>query len=131
MQQVFQMCNTLLQRNTETRKRKLTICTYKVTASRCCPFIKRLEKNAITQTRAQPVFSVESKHFTLCGLRKVSVVWSLEKYTLWLVARESRSFCLWPSSVMVMKPCFSLKLVDKEVFCQVTCSIWKGWFLTR
>ncbi|KAM5183486.1 serine-protein kinase ATM [Callospermophilus lateralis] len=30
MQQVFQMCNTLLQRNTETRKRKLTICTYKV-----------------------------------------------------------------------------------------------------
>ncbi|KAB0391534.1 hypothetical protein E2I00_011059 [Balaenoptera physalus] len=29
MQQVFQMCNTLLQRNTETRKRKLTICTYK------------------------------------------------------------------------------------------------------
>lgn len=31
MQQVFQMCNTLLQRNTETRKRKLTICTYKVT----------------------------------------------------------------------------------------------------
>ncbi|KAF3823539.1 hypothetical protein GH733_007007 [Mirounga leonina] len=30
MQQVFQMCNKLLQRNTETRKRKLTICTYKV-----------------------------------------------------------------------------------------------------
>ncbi|XP_029417756.1 serine-protein kinase ATM isoform X1 [Nannospalax galili] len=30
MQQVFQMCNSLLQRNTETRKRKLTICTYKV-----------------------------------------------------------------------------------------------------
>ncbi|XP_004614157.2 serine-protein kinase ATM [Sorex araneus] len=30
MQQVFQMCNMLLQRNTETRKRKLTICTYKV-----------------------------------------------------------------------------------------------------
>ncbi|XP_016073693.1 PREDICTED: serine-protein kinase ATM isoform X3 [Miniopterus natalensis] len=30
MQQVFQMCNTLLQRNTKTRKRKLTICTYKV-----------------------------------------------------------------------------------------------------
>ncbi|XP_027628659.1 serine-protein kinase ATM isoform X2 [Tupaia chinensis] len=30
MQQVFQMCNTLLQRDTETRKRKLTICTYKV-----------------------------------------------------------------------------------------------------
>ncbi|EHB14073.1 Serine-protein kinase ATM [Heterocephalus glaber] len=30
MQQVFQMCNTLLQRNSETRKRKLTICTYKV-----------------------------------------------------------------------------------------------------
>ncbi|XP_076969163.1 serine-protein kinase ATM isoform X2 [Tamandua tetradactyla] len=30
MQQVFQMCNTLLQKNTETRKRKLTICTYKV-----------------------------------------------------------------------------------------------------
>ncbi|XP_011366455.1 serine-protein kinase ATM isoform X2 [Pteropus vampyrus] len=30
MQQVFQMCNTLLQRNTETRKRKLTISTYKV-----------------------------------------------------------------------------------------------------
>ncbi|XP_069496513.1 serine-protein kinase ATM isoform X1 [Ambystoma mexicanum] len=30
MQQVFQMCNTLLQRNTETRKRKLTIRRYKV-----------------------------------------------------------------------------------------------------
>ncbi|XP_073095404.1 serine-protein kinase ATM isoform X2 [Manis javanica] len=30
MQQVFQLCNTLLQRNTETRKRELTICTYKV-----------------------------------------------------------------------------------------------------
>ncbi|XP_056650415.1 serine-protein kinase ATM isoform X2 [Monodelphis domestica] len=30
MQQVFQMCNMLLQRNTDTRKRKLTICTYKV-----------------------------------------------------------------------------------------------------
>ncbi|XP_058519931.1 serine-protein kinase ATM [Ochotona princeps] len=30
MQQVFQMCNMLLQRNSETRKRKLTICTYKV-----------------------------------------------------------------------------------------------------
>lgn len=30
MQQVFQLCNMLLQRNTETRKRKLTICTYKV-----------------------------------------------------------------------------------------------------
>ncbi|XP_060036103.1 serine-protein kinase ATM isoform X1 [Erinaceus europaeus] len=30
MQQVFQMCNMLLQRNTETRKRKLTICTYRV-----------------------------------------------------------------------------------------------------
>ncbi|XP_064027162.1 serine-protein kinase ATM isoform X2 [Pogoniulus pusillus] len=30
MQQVFQMCNTLLQQNTETRKRKLTIRTYKV-----------------------------------------------------------------------------------------------------
>ncbi|XP_010608942.1 serine-protein kinase ATM isoform X3 [Fukomys damarensis] len=30
MQQVFQMCNTLLQRDSETRKRKLTICTYKV-----------------------------------------------------------------------------------------------------
>ncbi|KAM9300934.1 serine-protein kinase ATM isoform 3-T5 [Morus bassanus] len=30
MQQVFQMCNTLLQQNTETRKRKLTIRRYKV-----------------------------------------------------------------------------------------------------
>ncbi|XP_053564522.1 serine-protein kinase ATM [Bombina bombina] len=30
MQQVFQMCNTLLQRNSETRKRKLTIRRYKV-----------------------------------------------------------------------------------------------------
>uniref|UniRef100_A0A4X2LA63 Serine-protein kinase ATM n=1 Tax=Vombatus ursinus TaxID=29139 RepID=A0A4X2LA63_VOMUR len=30
MQQVFQMCNMLLQRNADTRKRKLTICTYKV-----------------------------------------------------------------------------------------------------
>ncbi|KAK6486135.1 serine-protein kinase ATM-like isoform X1 [Huso huso] len=30
MQQVFQMCNMLLQRNTETRKRKLTIRRYKV-----------------------------------------------------------------------------------------------------
>ncbi|XP_029458325.1 serine-protein kinase ATM [Rhinatrema bivittatum] len=30
MQQVFQMCNLLLHRNTETRKRKLTIRTYKV-----------------------------------------------------------------------------------------------------
>uniref|UniRef100_G1KDX5 Serine-protein kinase ATM n=2 Tax=Anolis carolinensis TaxID=28377 RepID=G1KDX5_ANOCA len=30
MQQVFQMCNTLLQENTETRKRKLTIRRYKV-----------------------------------------------------------------------------------------------------
>ncbi|KAM9038350.1 serine-protein kinase ATM isoform X1 [Sarcophilus harrisii] len=30
MQQVFQMCNMLLQKNTDTRKRKLTICTYKV-----------------------------------------------------------------------------------------------------
>ncbi|XP_061847968.1 serine-protein kinase ATM isoform X4 [Colius striatus] len=30
MQQVFQMCNTLLQQDTETRKRKLTIRTYKV-----------------------------------------------------------------------------------------------------
>uniref|UniRef100_UPI00398E438B serine-protein kinase ATM n=1 Tax=Pristiophorus japonicus TaxID=55135 RepID=UPI00398E438B len=30
MQQVFQMCNTLLQKNTDTRKRKLTIRTYKV-----------------------------------------------------------------------------------------------------
>nr|XP_014351298.1 PREDICTED: serine-protein kinase ATM [Latimeria chalumnae] len=30
MQQVFQMCNTLLQRNAETRKRKLTIRRYKV-----------------------------------------------------------------------------------------------------
>ncbi|KAJ8257146.1 hypothetical protein COCON_G00192980 [Conger conger] len=30
MQQVFQMCSTLLQRNAETRKRKLNICRYKV-----------------------------------------------------------------------------------------------------
>uniref|UniRef100_A0A8C5M9Z2 non-specific serine/threonine protein kinase n=1 Tax=Leptobrachium leishanense TaxID=445787 RepID=A0A8C5M9Z2_9ANUR len=30
MQQVFQMCNTLLQKNSETRKRKLTIRRYKV-----------------------------------------------------------------------------------------------------
>ncbi|XP_051881913.1 serine-protein kinase ATM isoform X4 [Pristis pectinata] len=30
MQQVFQMCNTLLEKNSETRKRKLTIRTYKV-----------------------------------------------------------------------------------------------------
>ncbi|PKU36283.1 serine-protein kinase atm [Limosa lapponica baueri] len=30
MQQVFQMCNTLLQQNTETRKRKLTIRRYKL-----------------------------------------------------------------------------------------------------
>ncbi|NXW63760.1 ATM kinase, partial [Eurystomus gularis] len=30
MQQVFQMCNTLLQQNTDTRKRKLTIRRYKV-----------------------------------------------------------------------------------------------------
>ncbi|XP_075055005.1 serine-protein kinase ATM [Mixophyes fleayi] len=30
MQQVFQMCNTLLQRNSETRRRKLTIRRYKV-----------------------------------------------------------------------------------------------------
>ncbi|XP_074841015.1 serine-protein kinase ATM isoform X2 [Carettochelys insculpta] len=30
MQQVFQMCNTLLQQNTETRRRKLTIRRYKV-----------------------------------------------------------------------------------------------------
>uniref|UniRef100_A0A8C5LAH7 Serine-protein kinase ATM n=1 Tax=Jaculus jaculus TaxID=51337 RepID=A0A8C5LAH7_JACJA len=30
MQQVFQMCNMLLHKNTETRKRKLIICTYKV-----------------------------------------------------------------------------------------------------
>lgn len=30
MQQVFQMCNTLLQQNTETRKRKLNIRRYKV-----------------------------------------------------------------------------------------------------
>lgn len=36
MQQVFQMCNTLLQQNTETRKRKLAIRRYKVTLNRCC-----------------------------------------------------------------------------------------------
>lgn len=30
MQQVFHMCSTLLQRNTETRKRKLNIRRYKV-----------------------------------------------------------------------------------------------------
>lgn len=58
MQQVFQMCNTLLQRNTETRKRKLTICTYKVISLYS---VASPKKDAIAWTNDQQVFSVKDQ----------------------------------------------------------------------
>ncbi|KAM8821480.1 serine-protein kinase ATM [Eudromia elegans] len=108
MQQVFQMCNTLLQENTETRKRKLTIRRYKVVplsqrsgvlewCSGTTPIGEFLVSEAGAHKRYRPKdFSSYSCHKLMMDAQKKH---SDEKYSVFMKVCENfqpvfRYFCM-------------------------------------
>lgn len=115
MQQVFQMCNTLLQRNTETRKRKLTICTYKVTSSYS---VASPRKDLIAWTSDQKVFSVKdqvvnSKYFRFFeSCRSLSHIFSFL-----LSAKSERPFLATGCTKTIDAHC-ALKSIDCQPLSQ-------------
>ncbi|NXH12272.1 ATM kinase, partial [Bucco capensis] len=109
MQQVFQMCNTLLQQNTETRKRKLTIRRYKVVplsqrsgvlewCSGTTPigeFLVNAEEGAHKRYRPKDYSSYQCQKIMMEAQKKHSE----EKYSIFLKVCENfqpvfRYFCM-------------------------------------
>ncbi|XP_065687565.2 serine-protein kinase ATM [Patagioenas fasciata] len=109
MQQVFQMCNTLLQQNTETRKRKLTIRRYKVVplsqrsgvlewCSGTTPigeFLVNMEEGAHKRYRPKDYSSYQCQKIMMDAQRKHSE----EKYNIFMEVCENfqpvfRYFCM-------------------------------------
>ncbi|KAM6342208.1 serine-protein kinase ATM isoform 4-T5 [Podargus strigoides] len=109
MQQVFQMCNTLLQQNTETRKRKLTIRRYKVVplsqrsgvlewCSGTTPigeFLVNLEEGAHKRYRPKDYSSYQCQKIMMDAQKKHSE----EKYSIFMKVCENfqpvfRYFCM-------------------------------------
>ncbi|NWQ76792.1 ATM kinase, partial [Columbina picui] len=109
MQQVFQMCNTLLQQNTETRKRKLTIRRYKVVplsqrsgvlewCSGTTPigeFLVNIEEGAHKRYRPKDYSSYQCQKIMMDAQRKHSE----EKYNIFMEVCENfqpvfRYFCM-------------------------------------
>lgn len=71
-------------------------------------------KDAIIQTRAQPVFSVSVNILDfVCHARSLwHRHWKNTRGGWWL--RSPGPFALWPSSLLIVKPCFSLKRLYKR-----------------
>ncbi|XP_010143177.1 PREDICTED: serine-protein kinase ATM [Buceros rhinoceros silvestris] len=109
MQQVFQMCNTLLQQNTETRKRKLTIRRYKVVplsqrsgvlewCSGTTPigeFLVNVEEGAHKRYRPKDYSSYQCQKIMMDAQKKPSD----EKYSIFMKVCENfqpvfRYFCM-------------------------------------
>ncbi|KAM9389462.1 serine-protein kinase ATM [Phaethornis superciliosus] len=109
MQQVFQMCNTLLQQNTETRKRKLTIRRYKVVpltqrsgvlewCSGTTPigeFLVNVEEGAHKRYRPKDYSSYQCQKIMMEAQKKHSE----EKYNIFMTVCENfqpvfRYFCM-------------------------------------
>ncbi|XP_065586131.1 serine-protein kinase ATM [Cyrtonyx montezumae] len=109
MQQVFQMCNTLLQQNTETRKRKLTIRRYKVVplsqrsgvlewCSGTTPigeFLVNPDKGAHKRYRPQDYSDIQCQKIMMDAQRKHSE----EKYNIFMKVCDNfqpvfRYFCM-------------------------------------
>ncbi|XP_010168937.1 serine-protein kinase ATM-like, partial [Antrostomus carolinensis] len=109
MQQVFQMCNTLLQQNTETRKRKLTIRRYKVVplsqrsgvlewCSGTTPigeFLVNVEEGAHKRYRPKDYSSYQCQKIMMDAQKKHSE----EKYSIFMKVCENfqpvfRYFCM-------------------------------------
>ncbi|XP_009959316.1 PREDICTED: serine-protein kinase ATM-like [Leptosomus discolor] len=109
MQQVFQMCNTLLQQNTETRKRKLTIRRYKVVplsqrsgvlewCSGTTPigeFLVNVEEGAHKRYRPKDYSSYQCQKIMMDAQKKHSE----EKYNIFMKVCENfqpvfRYFCM-------------------------------------
>ncbi|NXP37747.1 ATM kinase, partial [Leiothrix lutea] len=109
MQQVFQMCNTLLQQNTETRKRKLNIRRYKVVplsqrsgvlewCSGTTPigeFLVNTEEGAHKRYRPKDYSSIQCHKILLDAQKKHSE----EKYRIFMEVCENfqpvfRYFCM-------------------------------------
>ncbi|XP_062471298.1 serine-protein kinase ATM [Pezoporus occidentalis] len=109
MQQVFQMCNTLLQQNTETRKRKLTIRRYKVVplsqrsgvlewCSRTTPignFLVDVKEGAHKRYRPKDYSSSHCQKMMMAAQKKSSE----EKYIIFMELCENfqpvfRYFCM-------------------------------------
>ncbi|XP_035183026.1 serine-protein kinase ATM isoform X2 [Oxyura jamaicensis] len=109
MQQVFQMCNTLLQQNTETRKRKLAIRRYKVVplsqksgvlewCSGTTPlgeFLVNIEEGAHKRYRPKDYSSYQCQKIMMDAQKKHSE----EKYNIFMKVCENfqpvfRYFCM-------------------------------------